>query len=95
MTQELLRYLLPIALGVVSSTAVYAADANELLVFISAFAAGDGGGIHAYKLQVDTGQLKLVHRTTDAEQPFFLALSRDRKVPVRDSCAREVRRQGE
>ena len=43
MTQELLRYLLPIALGVVSSTAVHGADTNELLVFISAFAAGDKG----------------------------------------------------
>jgi len=79
MMLELLRYLLPIALGVVSSTAVQGADANELLVFISAFAAGGEGAIHAYRLQVDTGQLELVHRTTDVDQPFFLALSRDRK----------------
>ena len=28
---------------------------------------------------LDTGELKLVHRTTDVHQPFFLALSRDRK----------------
>ena len=53
--------------------------ANELLVFISAFTTGDSGGIHAYRLLLDTGELKLVHRTTDVEQPFFLALSRDRK----------------
>ena len=58
MTQELLRYLLPIALGVVSSTSVHGADANELLVFISAFDTGDGGGIYAYRLQVDTGRLE-------------------------------------
>ena len=62
-----MRYLLPIALGVVSSTAVHGANANELLVFISAFATGDPGGIHAYRLRVDTGQLKLVHRTADVE----------------------------
>ena len=79
MAQKLLRYLLPVTLGVVTSAAAHGADAKELLVFISAFATGDAGGIRAYELRVDTGQLKLVHRTADAGQPFFLALSRDRK----------------
>src|SRR5438874_3723080 len=79
MMQELWRCLLFIAVGVVSSTAAYEANANELLVFISAFSAGDEGAIHAYQLQPDTGQLKLAHRTTDVAQPFFLALSRDRR----------------
>jgi 6-phosphogluconolactonase len=74
-----LRYVLSLTLGVVSATAAHRADAKELLVFISAFAAGDEGAIHACRLQVDTGQLTLVHRTATGDQPFFLALSRDRK----------------
>jgi 6-phosphogluconolactonase len=79
MTQDLLRYVPFLALGTVFSTAVREAGADELLVFISAFSAGDEGAIHAYQLQLDTGQLKPVHRTTDVAQPFFLALSRDRE----------------
>lgn len=51
--------------------------ADERLVFISAFAAGDEGAIHACRLDTTSGSLKLVHRTTDVEHPFFLALSPD------------------
>src|SRR4051794_22847875 len=79
MIQELLRYLLPIALAVVSTASARGEEPNSLLVFVSAFAAVDGGGIHAYRLHLDTGELKLVHRTTEVKQPFFLALSRDRR----------------
>src|SRR5712691_4346931 len=53
--------------------------AEEPLVFISAFAAGDQGAIHAYQLELTTGSLKMVQRTTGVENPFFLALSPDRK----------------
>jgi len=49
------------------------------LVYISAFAAGDQGGIHAYRVDLKTGALKLVHRTAGVENPFFLAVSPDRK----------------
>ena len=56
MMQDLLLYLMPIALGVVSSTAAYGPNAKEFLVFISAFSADDEGAIHAYQLQPDTGQ---------------------------------------
>jgi 6-phosphogluconolactonase len=48
---------------------------HHALVFISAFAPGSDGAIHAYQLELDTGQLKLVQRTTDVEHPFFMALS--------------------
>ena len=78
MTQELLRYVLPFAVGVLSSATGHAVQAKELLVFISAFDAG-AGGLYACKLEVDTGRLEVLHRTTDAKQPFFLALSPDRK----------------
>src|SRR5262245_25815708 len=54
-------------------------NGEERLVFISAFASGDNGAIHAYQLDLDTGKLKLVERTTGAEHPFYLALAPNRK----------------
>jgi 6-phosphogluconolactonase len=54
-------------------------NANEPLVFISAFAAGDQGAIHAYQLDLSSGQLKQTHKTTDVEHPFFLAVSPNNK----------------
>ena len=50
---------------------------EEVLVFISAFAPGPRGAIHALHLDLTTGKLAPVHRTEDVEHPFFLALSPD------------------
>jgi len=61
------------------SNAIQSTNADEPLVFISAFTAGDDGAIHAYQLETKTGRLKLIHRTTDAENPFFMAVSPDGK----------------
>jgi 6-phosphogluconolactonase len=55
------------------------APAKGPLVFVTAFAPGDKGGIHAYEFDTTTGELKPVRRTTGVENPFFLALSPDRK----------------
>jgi 6-phosphogluconolactonase len=52
-----------------------AAHAEDPLVFVSAFAAGDRGGIHAFQLNSKTGALKALHRTGDIANPFFLAVS--------------------
>ena len=79
MPHDLLRYLSPIVIGVMMQAVARRTDANELLVFISAFAPGDEGAIHAYQLEPSTGRMTLVHRTTDVEHPFFIALSPDRK----------------
>jgi 6-phosphogluconolactonase len=49
------------------------------VVFVSAFAPGDKGGIHAYTFDTTAGTLKPLHRTGGVENPFFLALSPDRK----------------
>ncbi|MCA9108470.1 MAG: lactonase family protein [Planctomycetaceae bacterium] len=54
-------------------------QADDVLVFISAFASGEEGAIHAYRLGVDSAQLTLSEKTTDVEHPFFLALSPDRR----------------
>ena len=79
MLPGLQRFLFSIAIVIMFSFSTSTADADEPLVFISAFAAGDEGAIHAYRLDLKSGELKLVHRTTDVEHPFFLALSPDEK----------------
>jgi 6-phosphogluconolactonase len=56
-----------------------ATRADEPLVFISAFAAGKDGAIHAFQLDRSTGCLKPVHRTANVENPFFLAVSPNQK----------------
>ncbi len=53
--------------------------ADEPLVFISAFASGDKGAIHAFRFDTKTGALKPLHRTTDIQNPFFLAISPDKR----------------
>ena len=53
--------------------------AADPLVFVSAFAPGEQGGIHAYEFNTGTGRLKAIRRTAGVENPFFLALAPDRK----------------
>ncbi|MCE9591574.1 MAG: lactonase family protein [Planctomycetes bacterium] len=56
------------------------ADApRDRVVFISAFAKGDDGAIHAFLLDGRSGTLKPLAKTGGVEEPFFLALSRDRR----------------
>jgi len=59
-----------------ASVTLFAADP---VVFISAFASGDKAGIHAFRLDSKTGALQLLHRTTDIQNPFFLAVSPDQR----------------
>ena len=73
------RFLVSIVALFLLSIVPQFARAAELLVFISAFAVGDEGAIHAYQLDLSSGQLKQVHRTTGAQNPFFMAISKDRK----------------
>lgn len=58
---------------------VGAVPAQEHLVFITSFAPGDKGGIHAFHLDAKTGTLKPAQRTGDASNPFYLAVSADQK----------------
>jgi 6-phosphogluconolactonase len=77
------RYLLPalfaLLVGVMPTSAVRTASAKDPVVFISAFSTGDKGGIQACRLELKTGTLKPLHRTTDIQNPFFLALSPDQR----------------
>jgi 6-phosphogluconolactonase len=55
------------------------APAKDLLVFVTAFAPGEEGGIHAYAFDTTAGKLTPIRRTAGVENPFFLALSPDQK----------------
>ncbi|MDI9443267.1 MAG: lactonase family protein [Planctomycetota bacterium] len=55
------------------------ANADESLVFISAFAPAEEGAIHAFRLDCQSGRLTPVSRTADVENPFFLAVSPGQK----------------
>jgi len=71
--------LFPAALALAVCISSPAAEAGEQLVFISSFAAGEEGAVNAFQLQADTGQLKPAERTAGVENPFFLAISPDRR----------------
>lgn len=73
-----MRKLLPLLMATLLTT-VATSGADEPLVFISAFASGEKAGIHAFQFDTKTGALKPLHRTTDIQNPFFLAISLDRK----------------
>ena len=79
MSYEQLFCLFPLIAGMVLSSASQTTAAEEPLIFISAFAPGDQGAIHAFKFNPETGKLTLVERTTDVEHPFFLAVSPDNR----------------
>jgi 6-phosphogluconolactonase len=69
----------PVIAALVLGLAAHETNAAERLVFISAFAPGDKGGIHAYRLDLETGALKAEQRSGDAENPFYLAISPNQK----------------
>ena len=73
-----MRNLIPSLLitVLVTSATVHAADP---LVFISAFAPGDKSAIHAFQFDVSKGALKPLHRTVEIQNPFFLAISPDKR----------------
>lgn len=48
-------------------------------VFVSAFNAGEKAAIHSFRLNSETGELEAERRTLGVHQPFFLALSPDRR----------------
>ena len=55
------------------------ADSKQHLVFITSCTTGDAGAITAFNLDTATGTLEQLQRNTDVENPFFIALSPERK----------------
>ena len=68
------------ALALAATLAAAPARAADPVLFVSAFAPGDKGGIHAYTFDTNTGKLTPLARTAGAENPFYLALSPDKKT---------------
>jgi 6-phosphogluconolactonase len=73
-----MKTFIPLILGalLIMPTTIHADDP---VVFVSAFTKGDDGAIHAFQFDSKTGVLKPLHRTTDLEHPFFLAVSQDQR----------------
>lgn len=74
-----MRYLFPFFLMSVFFPG-FSTQAADPVVFISAFAAGDKGAIHAFRFDAKTGTLTPLHRTDDLQNPFFLAVSPNGKT---------------
>lgn len=55
------------------------ARAADHLIFISAFASGDKAAIHSFAFDSEHGTLKALKRTTDLQNPFFLAIAPDKQ----------------
>lgn len=62
-------------LGLLAPTA----GAEDPLVFVSSFAAGEEGAILACRLDLKSGRLTTMQKTSGVEHPFFLAMSPNRK----------------
>ena len=65
--------------SILAALLVVPALAAEPVVFVSAFASGEKGGIHAFGFDSETGTLKPLKRATGMQSPFFIALSPDRR----------------
>lgn len=75
-----MRRIATLILGIMSAATAQSAPAKTPpLVFVSSFAAGEKGAIHAFKLNQKSGALKKVATTKDVEHPFFMALSKDNR----------------
>ena len=77
MTKNRIRFLFSFMVGAMLTQTLPTALADEPLVFISSFAAGDKGAIQAYQLDSKAGVLNPIHRTDGIENPFFIAVSKD------------------
>lgn len=58
---------------------VVPAFAAEPVVFVSAFASGEKAGIHSFSFDSEKGTLKPLKRAMGVQNPFFIALSPDRR----------------
>src|SRR5438045_932121 len=73
-----MRNLVPVFLIALLITSTMT-RADEPLVFVSAFASGEKGALHAFEFDGKSGALKPLQRTTGISNPFFLAISPNEK----------------
>jgi 6-phosphogluconolactonase len=55
-------------------------QAEEPLVFVTSFIAGEEGGVRAFHFDSQTGALKPLHNNKGISNPFFIAISADNKT---------------
>lgn len=67
------------AIILVLSALQFETRADDPVVFISAFTKGEEGALYAYQFDSKSSKLTFLNRTTDVENPFFMALSNDGK----------------
>ncbi len=79
MTKNHMRLFFCCLVGAMFSQSISPTLADEPLIFISSFAAGQDGSIHAYNLVPATGVLKPIQQTPGVEHAFFMAISPDQK----------------
>lgn len=53
--------------------------ASESILFVSAFGAGEKAGIHAFDFDSERGRLRPLKKNIGVQNPFFIALSPDRR----------------
>ncbi|WP_010587316.1 lactonase family protein [Schlesneria paludicola] len=68
-----------LVMGAMLTESASTTRADDPVLFITSFAAGEQGGIQAYQFNVMTGALTPKHRTSGVEHPFFIALSPDKR----------------
>src|SRR6187399_941473 len=73
-----MRPFIPLLFSLVFGISTFA-RAAEPVIFISAFASGEKGAIHAFRFDSKTGALAPLERTTGIRNPFFLAISPDKR----------------
>lgn len=78
-TSRMAEVLILCLVGVFVMVPLESVLGKDPLVFITSFAKGEAGAIHAMRLDAERGMLTEVNSTTDVENPFFIALSPDRK----------------
>lgn len=69
----------PLLSLLLASLLAISARAADPLVFVSALAAGEKGGVYAYQFDTATGALKPLQQTTSVKMPFFLAVLPDKR----------------
>lgn len=79
MAQNTTHTLLPIAIALGFVFTPGFVQAKDSLFFVSSFVSGKEANIYTFQLNSENGTLKQVATTPGAENPFFLALSPDKK----------------
>ena len=68
-----------LCLMLLSLNAAAPMSAADPIVYVSAFTSAEEGAIHAFRFDLQAGSLTPLHRTSDLEHPFFLAVSPDQR----------------